>query len=229
VGTLLLNGSSVSQVTVSGGTFGGSGVISNRVTVSAGTHAPGNSVGVQTIWSNYVVSAAAALRINITGPTAGSQYSQVAVRAGNSGTVTLGGSLNVSAVSGLATNTTFTIIDNDGTDAVSGTFAGLPNNATFFQSGYTWRVSYVGGTGNDVTLTILAAPQPVLEMQWAAPTLTLSWPDWALAYSLQSATNLASPAIWSPVTNGSVLSSNKWNISLPVSPGGNRFYRLVWP
>ncbi len=225
----MINGTSVSAVTVSGGTFGGSGVISNRVTISAGIHAPGDSVGVQTIWSNYIVSAAGTLKVNITGTNAGSQYSQVAVRAGNSGTVTLGGSLSVIAVPGLTTNTTFTIIDNDGTDAVSGTFAGLPNNATFFQSGYTWRISYVGVTGNDVTLTILAAPQPALETHWSAPTLTLSWPDWASAYSLHSTTNLTPPAIWLPVTNTPALNSNKLNVALPVGSDGNRFFRLMWP
>lgn len=228
-GTLLINGTSASAVTVSGGTFAGSGVISNRVTISAGSHAPGAPVGTQTIWSNYVVSASGTLRININGTNVGSQYSQVAVRNGNSGTVTLAGALNVSANPGLAKNTVFTIVDNDGTDAVSGTFAGLPNNATFFQSGYTWRISYVGGTGNDVTLTILAAPQPVLETQWSPSSLTLLWPDWASAYSLHSTTNLNPPAIWLPVTNTPVLDSNKWKVALPVSSSGNQFFRLMWP
>ena len=228
-GTLLINGISVSPVTVSGGTFGGSGIISNRVTISSGVHSPGDSVGIQTVHSNYVVSAGGTLKININGTNVGSQYSQVAVRAGNSGTVTLVGTLNVVANPGLATNSVFTIIDNDGTDAVSGTFAGLANNATFFQSGYTWRVSYIGGTGNDVTLTILAAPQPALETLWSAPSLVLSWPDWASAYSLHSTTNLAPPAIWSPVTNTPVLNSNKWSVTLPTSSVGNRFFRLMWP
>ncbi len=228
-GTLLLNGSSSSAVTVSGGTFGGSGVISNRVTISAGTNAPGSPLGIQTVWSNYVVSAGGTLKININGTNLGSQYSQVAVRNGNSGSVTLAGALSIGAVPGLATNSTFVIIDNDGTDAVSGTFAGLANNATFFQSGYTWRVSYVGGDGNNVTLTILAAPQPGLETQWSAPTLVLSWPDWASAYSLHSTTNLTPPAIWATVSNSPVLNSNKWSVSLPVSSSGNHFFRLMWP
>ncbi len=73
------------------------------------------------------------------------------------GTVSLGGAnLNVIVPSGYeaATNTPFTIIDNDGTDPVSGTFAGLPEGATFTANGTTFRISYVGGTGNDVTLTI---------------------------------------------------------------------------
>jgi len=43
-----------------------------------------------------------------------------------------------------------TIIDNDGADAVGGTFAGLPEGAI---SEKTWRVSYQGGDGNDVTVT----------------------------------------------------------------------------
>jgi autotransporter-associated beta strand protein len=228
-GTLLLNGVSVSAVTVSGGTFGGSGVISNRVTISAGTNAPGSPVGIQTVVSNYTVSAGGALRISINGTNAGSQYSRVAVRGGNSGTVTLAGALNVVAVPGLATNSTFVIVDNDGTDAVSGTFVGLANNATFFQSGYTWRISYVGGTGNDVTLTILAATQPVLETQWSAPSLTLSWPDWASAYSLYNSTSLAPSPVWVPVTNIPVLNSNKLSVVLPASSSGNRFFRLMWP
>jgi autotransporter-associated beta strand protein len=144
-GSLLIDGITVSPVTVSGGTLGGSGVISNRVTISAGTNAPGTPVGIQTVASNYTVSAGGTVRISLNGTNAGSQYSQVAVRAGNSGVVTLAGALNVAATPGLPTNTTFVIIDNDGTDAVSGTFSGLQNNATFFQAGYTWRISYADG------------------------------------------------------------------------------------
>ena len=183
----------------------------------------------QTIWSNYVVSAGGTLKININGTNVGSHYSQVAVRNGNSGTVTLSGGLNVVASPGLATNTVFTIIDNDGNDAVSGTFAGLANNATFFQSGYTWRISYVGGDGNNVTLTILAAPQPALETLWSAPSFVLSWPDWASAYSLYSTTNLTPPSIWLSVTNSPVLNSNKWSVALPVGSTGIQFFRLMWP
>jgi hypothetical protein len=51
---------------------------------------------------------------------------------------------------------TYVLIDNDGSDPVSGTFAGLPEGAvvTPFQTGRPrYRISYVGGDGNDVTLT----------------------------------------------------------------------------
>lgn len=52
----------------------------------------------------------------------------------------------------------FTVIDNQSKNAVSGTFSGLPEGATFEQNGIVFRVSYVGGTGNDVTLTVMNTP-----------------------------------------------------------------------
>ncbi len=45
------------------------------------------------------------------------------------------------------------LIDNDGSDPVSGTFNNLPEGATFTAGGKTFKISYVGSTGNDVTLT----------------------------------------------------------------------------
>jgi hypothetical protein len=52
--------------------------------------------------------------------------------------------------------TSFTLINNDGTDAVVGTFKGLPEGATLTSGGMTFQISYVGGTGNDVVLTRIA-------------------------------------------------------------------------
>src|SRR5439155_19769296 len=43
--------------------------------------------------------------------------------------------------------------DNDGTDAVAGTFTGLPEGAVLVAGGQTFTVSYAGGTGNDVVMT----------------------------------------------------------------------------
>ncbi|HEV3483899.1 MAG TPA: Ig-like domain-containing protein, partial [Vicinamibacterales bacterium] len=51
----------------------------------------------------------------------------------------------------------FLIINNDGTDPVSGTFDSLPEGATVFgQGNFDYRISYVGGSGNDVVLTAVA-------------------------------------------------------------------------
>lgn len=52
----------------------------------------------------------------------------------------------------------YTIIDVAGGQAVDGTFADLPEGATFDQNGITFKISYVGGDGNDVTLTVMNQP-----------------------------------------------------------------------
>ncbi len=87
----------------------------------------------------------------------GTGYSQLVVK----GTVTLVGAVldlkvNPSFVSALAAGAVpdLVLIDNDGTDPIDGTFLDLPEGAIVTSNtGVQFRISYVGGTGNDVTLT----------------------------------------------------------------------------
>lgn len=55
----------------------------------------------------------------------------------------------------------FIIVNNDGSEAINGAFNGLPEGAiipAFFNSGYgPAKITYVGGDGNDVVLTVVAA------------------------------------------------------------------------
>jgi hypothetical protein len=55
----------------------------------------------------------------------------------------------------------FTIIDNDGTDAVTGTFVGLAEGAFVNIGGTVFAISYHGGDGNDVVLDVLQNHAPV--------------------------------------------------------------------
>ena len=48
------------------------------------------------------------------------------------------------------------ILSNDGTDPVSGTFNGLAQGANFNIGPYPFQISYIGKTGNDITLTSLS-------------------------------------------------------------------------
>lgn len=71
------------------------------------------------------------------------------------GTVDLSGAiLNASLNYGVApaVGSVFTLIENDGTDAITGTFAGLVEGASLTLSNQKFHISYVGGTGNDVVL-----------------------------------------------------------------------------
>src|SRR5262249_30077961 len=130
-------------------TLGGSGVV-GPVTAALGTVSPGTSPGILST-GNLDLQSQSALAIDLTGTTPGSGYDQLKV----TGTVNLGGAtLTPTLTFAPASNTVFTIIDNDGADPVTGTFSGLPEGATLTIGAYTGKISYVGGSGNDVTLAL---------------------------------------------------------------------------
>ena len=77
------------------------------------------------------------------------------------GTVSLGkAKLDGGTLSGFVPSVgdKFTIIANDGSDAVSGKFAGLDQGDAFVFDSRAMKISYKGGDGNDVTLTATRRP-----------------------------------------------------------------------
>ena len=70
----------------------------------------------------------------------------------------------------------FMIISNDGTDAVEGTFASLPQGSsvvvTTSEGNRTYSISYAGGDGNDVVLTLTALPPTPSPSPSGTPTPT---------------------------------------------------------
>ncbi len=134
----------------SGVTLKGTGTYNTPVTVlSGGTIAPGNSPGTIST-GNLTLSSGSTASMEIDGTVAGTGYDQIAV----TGTVTINGA-TLSTVFGYTstTGTSYTLIDNDGADAVTGTFSGLAEGATLTAGVRTYKISYAGGDGNDVTLT----------------------------------------------------------------------------
>ena len=55
----------------------------------------------------------------------------------------------------LTPGTVFTAINNTGSNPIAGTFANLPDGSTFRAGRNKFQVSYKGGTGNDLTLTVV--------------------------------------------------------------------------
>ncbi len=174
-GTFLLNGGASAQVAnvlVSAGTLSvtssrpalaitvqnaatlnGTGTTGAVAVTSGGVLSPGPSPAIINT-GNLSLAAGANLAIELNGTTAGTQYDQVNV----AGTISLGSSiLNVTLGFMPAVGTAFTIINNDGLDPVVGTFVSKPEGATFVVGGASFRISYVGGDGNDVTLTAVQA------------------------------------------------------------------------
>jgi autotransporter-associated beta strand protein len=152
-GVLRVNGSVGGAVVVdSGATLGGTGTVGSITTTSA-TVSPGTTgPGLLTDTGALTFDSASSYDVAIDGSTAASQYSQLEV----GGAINLAGAtLNVSlsATFTPTAGTQFTIIDNTGSSAITGTFAGLPQGGTITVSGQAFSISYMGGAGNDVVLT----------------------------------------------------------------------------
>jgi autotransporter-associated beta strand protein len=151
-GFLSVTGSIVSPVTLDGGTLRGKGAV-GAIGGSSGTLEP-THVGPPSKLTSGSVTLAPGITFHVivNGPVAGTQYSQLAVN----GSVDLGGAtLDADVDFNLLTANVgeLILIDNDGADAVVGTFEGLAQDSIIQSGGKAFRLSYAGGTGNDVTLT----------------------------------------------------------------------------
>ena len=135
------------------GFLSGTGSV-NGIDADSGTVSPGAQpvTGILTSTADVVMDGTSLYSVDVEGTVPGTSHDQLVV----TGTVTLGGSLSTTSttppVSGAAV-----IISNDGTDAVVGTFAGLPEGSIVLVGGIPMTISYVGGTGNDVSLQVLNA------------------------------------------------------------------------
>lgn len=114
---------------------------------------PGNSPGIINS-GNLTLGPGSTTNMEVNGTTVGTQYDQLNV----TGTVNISptAALNVSLGFTPTVGNSFTIINNDGADAVTGTFAGLPQGAVFYVLTTAFQISYTGGSGNDVVLTVVA-------------------------------------------------------------------------
>ena len=75
---------------------------------------------------------------------------------------------------------------------------------------------------------MLFRSRPSLEAALAGGVLTLRWPAWAPGYALRSATNLAPPVAWTPVTNAVSHLGGAFSVALPTG-ASRRFFQLQSP
>ncbi len=147
-----------SDVTVrSGGTLKGNGSVKALNVLAGGYVAPGNSPGCL---SSNNLRIAGTYIVEIGGTAACTGYDQMKV----TGTVDLTNGLISAAIVNKyqpVAGAKYTIIDNDGADKITGTLKDLAEGATFkTPSGTVLKISYVGGDGNDVTLTVVSVGTP---------------------------------------------------------------------
>ena len=146
------------------GTLTGNGRIGdlNMTAGQNGTVTPGTQTSNVAVLTTSGIIAQSSVGVfsfdlNTSGTVAGTAYDQLAVN-GNvklSGRPVLDVNLNFAPI---ARGNSYTIINNDGSDPVVGTFNGQAEGSLITVldttgNSVSYRVSYVGGTGNDVTLT----------------------------------------------------------------------------
>ena len=146
------------------GTLSGDGKIGNLNMTAGqnGTVTPGTQTSNVAVLTTSGIIAQSSVGVfsfdlNTSGTVAGTAYDQLAVN-GNvnlSGRPVLDVNLNFAPI---ARGNSYTIINNDGSDPVVGTFNGQAEGSLITVldttgNSVSYRISYVGGTGNDVTLT----------------------------------------------------------------------------
>jgi len=182
--------------------------------------------------SNLNMSVVAYLALQLNGTAAGTNYGQVRVR-GSVGITNAALDLTVNAGFKPALGQSFVIIDNDGNDPVLGEFRFLPEGTLFNGGGYPFRISYMGGTGNDVVLTrvgSVTAFQSIRAFPDGSIRLQVTGGLYGVTYTIQAATNLTPSAQWSNIGGGPAGSSGEFAIfdfNAPQFP--MRFYRAVSP
>ncbi len=173
--TVTINGQRGNIVLEEGAILKGAGKVGNITIMSGGRVAPGASPGCLAA-GNTTFNDGSHFDVELAGTTVCSDYDQLRV----TGTVNLGNAnLNTSFLNSFKPKSgdSFTILDNDGTDAITGTFKDLSEGATFTVDGVVFKVSYTGGDGNDVVLTVQSvpgSPNTGMQLLTSNPLLTLA-------------------------------------------------------
>lgn len=161
-GVLAVDGTITNSATTvqSGGTLTGFGSLGALTVNTGGTLNAGSVGGTGTLTTgNLLVDGTFRAEIGIGGSDLVSVIGAVDIA---------GASLDISLLGGFspALNSLYVLLANDGADAITGTFNGLANGATFTSGGQAWQIFYTGNAGgvpsisggNDIV--IRATPEP---------------------------------------------------------------------
>lgn len=233
-GTLLVHGVLSASPAVQvrpGSVLGGTGRVQSVSVFVNGTIRPGASPG--NLSASSVLLPLGALEMELNGLVPGAEYDQLT----SSGSVTLGGTLQVSLGFTPAVGSSFTILNKTGAGAITGTFNGLAEGATFSAGGLPFQITYTGGDGNDVVLRRVEIPgsnitgiSPVTpeKMQITGQGVPF------VTYILEATPTLNAPIPWVSIATNTANALGIYEFIEAYADGGTnllpaRFFRVVSP
>lgn len=159
--TATLNGERGSITVYPGGVLKGTGTAIYGSFAHDATLSPGNSPGTITFLNTLFLAEDSIYNVELKSTSA---YDQTVVgeeySGGGNAVLIDGADLNLVLYAGysIKVGDEFTIIDNQSDTDIEGTFAGLAEGDTINLGGGSFEISYIGGDGNDVVLTVITAP-----------------------------------------------------------------------
>jgi autotransporter-associated beta strand protein len=243
-GTMLINGSNQGSGAVSvssGATLGGTGSIASAVTINSGATLAAGSGGAGKLTTGDLVLNGATLAFDVGGTKAGTNHDQIAV----SGTVDLNASALTLDLTGLTAQAgnTFTLIDNDGVDAINGSLSyngtKIAEGGELTADGFVYTLSYIGGTGNDLVLSVDRAANAAPAFAAASDKASFAENGTGTVYTASatdanndtitySLTGGADQALFNINANSGALTFKQSpNFETPTDAGSNNVYDVV--
>ena len=228
-GTLQVNGAlGATAVTVAGGTLAGTGTIGGSVVVQTGASvAPGASPGTLTVSGSVQLDSGSSTQMEIDSGAGTND-----LLSGGT-TITYGGTLSVTNLSGALTNgSTFKLFNAQDEFSYSGAFDG-GTNLPALGSGLAWDTTGLATNGVISvfsSFTVNTTPTNIIKSV-SGGNLTLTWPSDHIGWTLQTQTNSRSVGLV-PATNAwfDVSGSSTTNqVVLPIGTNGTVFFRLRYP
>jgi uncharacterized repeat protein (TIGR03803 family) len=217
--------------TNSGGTAPYAGLILSDNTLTLyGTAGSGGSSGNGTVFKVNINGTGFTTLHSFTATSGSSTNSDGA--SPNAGLVLSGNTLYGTAQSGgSAGHGTVFAVNTDGTGfATLHNFTGSisdgvrPEAGLILSGNNLYGTAYQGGSsGSGTVFSLFILPQ--LTILRSVATVDLTWPTNAVGFTLQSTTNLISPAVWSTVAQAPVV-INGLNTFFDAISGTRKFYRL---
>jgi hypothetical protein len=227
VGKLRLSGGRIEAngvFNMASGTLEGNGTF-GPANFTGGTISPGlNGPGKISFAGALKLSSGATVAIDAVNTTPGTGHDQIAV----TGTVDLGNAvLQVGTMAQMTVGSKLDIIDNDGVDAVVGTFNSFPEASLFTASQQLFRVRYAAGTGNDVYLVRDDGGVRLTAVQWVNGTYQLSGLGTNFgAYTISATSDFHT---WTDVGTVNANGGGVFQFTDPQASPAIRFYRSLGP